>query len=147
MLFDDFQFDLLDDPAFKEDSVREELIAPMLKALGYTAGLPNQITRSPSLVHPYVYIGTRKYPINIIPDYVLRRDGEAFAVIDAKAPPEEIHKGKNVEQAYSYAIHKEVRQKASSFPLNFGHSRLSAAVQVDRCPRLDAALDTHGPGH
>jgi len=37
LLFNDFDSRLLDDAGFKEDSVREELIAPLLKALGYSA--------------------------------------------------------------------------------------------------------------
>ncbi|MGI8641002.1 MAG: hypothetical protein ACR2MG_13795 [Pyrinomonadaceae bacterium] len=36
-LFQSFDFTLLDSPDFKEDSVREELILPMLKTLGYSA--------------------------------------------------------------------------------------------------------------
>jgi hypothetical protein len=108
-MFSDFDFNLLDDPSFKEDSVREELIAPMLKDLGYSSSPPNQILRSVALKHPYVYIGTKKHPVNIIPDYLLKRSRRTFLVIDAKAPNEEIHHGKNVEQAYSYAIHRDVR--------------------------------------
>src|SRR5882672_8640318 len=108
-ILSDFDFDLLNDPAFKEDSVREELIAPTLKALGYSASPPNQITRSVALTHPYVYIGTKGYRVNIIPDYLLKRNGVNFLVIDAKAPNEEIHKGKHVEQVYSYAMHRDVR--------------------------------------
>ncbi|MFN0201792.1 MAG: hypothetical protein ACKVTZ_09740 [Bacteroidia bacterium] len=34
--FQDFDFAELDSPDFKEDSVREVLILPMLSALGYT---------------------------------------------------------------------------------------------------------------
>jgi len=108
-MFSDFDFSLLDDPAFKEDSVREELIVPVLKDLGYSASPPNQILRSVTLKHPYVYIGTKKHPVNIVPDYLLMRNGHPFLVLDAKAPTEEIHRGKNVEQAYSYAIHRDVR--------------------------------------
>lgn len=36
-LFKSFDFNLLDSPDFKEDSVREELITPLLHALGYQA--------------------------------------------------------------------------------------------------------------
>ncbi len=41
-----FDFNLVDSPGFKEDSVREEIIHPLLKALGYAASGPNQIIRS-----------------------------------------------------------------------------------------------------
>lgn len=109
LLFQNFNFALLDDPAFLEDSVREELVVPLLAALGYSASLPHRIIRSLHLQHPYVYIGTVKKPVTIVPDYVLQRDGKNAWILDAKAPSEVIDSGKHVEQAYSYAIHKEVR--------------------------------------
>ena len=109
MLFEDFDFSLLDNPSFKEDSVREELITPLLKALGYSASPPNRIRRSVSLTHPYVYMGSKPNKIYIIPDYLLEKDNKKFFVLDAKAPNEEIFQGKNVEQAYSYAMHPDIR--------------------------------------
>lgn len=108
-LFRDFDFELLDDPTFREDSVREELIVPLLSALGYSPSPPNRIIRSQRLQHPYVFIGTAKKPISIVPDYLLQREGENAWVLDAKGPNETIDSGKNVEQAYSYAMHKDVR--------------------------------------
>lgn len=108
-VFSNFDFNLLMDPDFREDSVREEIVIRLLSALGYTASPPNQIIRSRRLIHPYVYIGTRQQPVTIIPDYLLQRDGENAWILDAKSPSETITSGKNVEQAYSYAIHKEIR--------------------------------------
>lgn len=108
-MFEDFDFGLIDTPGFKEDSVREEIILPILRRLGYSASPPNQICRSISLQHPYVYIGSKKQNINIIPDYLIKRNDTNFFVLDAKSPSENISQGKNIEQAYSYAIHKDVR--------------------------------------
>lgn len=105
----DFDFELLDDPDFKEDSVREEIIIHLLSALGYKASAPNKIIRSKSLLHPYVSIGSRRKKINIIPDYLLEVNGKFAWVLEAKAPSEKIIESKYVEQAYSYAIHSEVR--------------------------------------
>lgn len=34
-MIDNFDLSSLDDPEFKEDSVREEVIAPLLRKLGY----------------------------------------------------------------------------------------------------------------
>lgn len=131
-MFSGFDFAILTDPGFKEDSVREELIAPMLKALGYAASPPNQIVRSPALKHPFVYIGTKKHSVNIIPDYLIKRRGDNFLVIDAKSPNEEIHKGKHVEQAYSYAIHRDVRVEL--FALCNGHE--FALFHISRLPEV-----------
>jgi hypothetical protein len=108
-MFQDFDFKLLDSPEFKEDSVREEIIVPILRRLGYSASPPNQIKRSVALAHPYVQIGSKRHQVNIIPDYLLIKDGVNHFILDAKAPSENIQTGKNVEQAYSYAIHSEVR--------------------------------------
>jgi len=47
---EDFDFALLNSQDFKEDSVREEIIHPLLKALGYAASGPNRIIRSKGLV-------------------------------------------------------------------------------------------------
>jgi len=107
ILFNDF--DLLNDPEFKEDSVREEITSPLLKQLGYSASGENKIVRSRALVHPFVYIGTKKHKVNIIPDYLLEVEGKPRLILDAKAPSQDILKGKNVEQAFSYAIHPDVR--------------------------------------
>lgn len=107
-VFDGFDFGLLDRDDFLEDSVREELVVPLLSALGYSASPPHRIIRSLHLQHPYVYIGSVKKPISIIPDYLLQRDGENAWILDAKGPNEIIDSGKNVEQAYSYANHRDV---------------------------------------
>jgi len=108
-VFDGFDFNILSDPNFKEDSVREELVVPILKRLGYTATGENRIIRTEPLVHPFVYIGTKAHKVNIFPDYQLTTAGKKSWVLDAKAPGEDIRSGPNVEQAYSYAIHKDVR--------------------------------------
>lgn len=34
-MFEEFDFSLLDDPEFKEDAVREEIVAPILNRLGF----------------------------------------------------------------------------------------------------------------
>jgi len=105
----DFDFSLLDSPGFKEDSVREEVILPLLKAIGYSASGPNTIVRSKGLEHPFLTVGSKKKPITLIPDYLLTVEGNFTVVLDAKAPGEEIKTGDNVEQVYSYAIHPEIR--------------------------------------
>lgn len=104
-----FDFNLLNDADFREDSVREEIVVPLLAALGYSASPPHRIIRSRPLTHPFVYIGSAKKSVTIIPDYLLQRDGVNAWILDAKAPGEALTAGKNAEQAYSYAIHPDVR--------------------------------------
>jgi len=104
-----FDFGVLDDPSFQEDSVREELLAPLLTALGYGPGKPHRIIRSKKLLHPFVSIGSATKAIHLVPDYVLEVDGRLAWLLEAKAPTVDILKTAHVEQAYSYAIHSEVR--------------------------------------
>jgi len=103
-----FDFSQLNSPDFKEDSVREILILPLLSALGYQN---KQIVRSKTLQHPFLKIGSKKRPINLIPDYLLKVEDSYAWVLDAKSPNENIKTGDNVEQVFSYSIHPEIRSK------------------------------------
>lgn len=107
----DFDFSLLNDPEFKEDAVREEIITPVLKALGYNSYGENRIIRSRKLKHPFVSIGSQRKEISIIPDYVLEINSMPSWILEAKAPSENLLNTCHVEQAYSYAIHPEIRAK------------------------------------
>lgn len=104
-----FDYFLLDSPDFKEDSVREELIMPILRALRYGPSGINTIIRSKSVSHPFVYTGTTRRQLTSTPDYLLSVNSNFVAVLDAKAPGEEIKTGAHVEQVYSYATHPEIR--------------------------------------
>lgn len=95
-----------DNPDFKEDSVREIIILPILKALGYNN---KTIERSKSLKHPFLKTGSKRRPIKLIPDYLLKVESNYAWVLDAKAPKEKITNSDNVEQVYSYAMHPEIR--------------------------------------
>jgi hypothetical protein len=106
-----FDFKALDDPEFKEDAVREEILVPIIKGLGYQVTGDNRVVRSKTLRHPYVSIGSSLQKISIIPDYVFLSEGKPHWVLDAKAPNENILKSRHAEQAYSYAIHPEIRSE------------------------------------
>ncbi|HEX9201247.1 MAG TPA: hypothetical protein VF865_16935 [Acidobacteriaceae bacterium] len=110
-MFPNFEFSALDDPTFKEDAVREEIIAPILRRAGYRATGPLRVQRSQTLKHPFVMIGSKKHPVTIIPDYTLFHNDRMLMILDAKRPSEGIVNSVNVEQAYSYAIHPDVRCK------------------------------------
>lgn len=107
-IYPNFDFKQIYSSDFKEDSVREVLILPMLQALGYDN---SQIVRSKALAHPFLKIGSQKRPVNLVPDYLLKIEENYAWVLDAKAPNEEIKVGDNVAQVYSYAIHPEIRTK------------------------------------
>lgn len=108
-MFENFDFRLLDSPEFKEDSVREELITPLLHSLGYHAQGDFKILRSKELSRPFVNIGSKRHKVDIIPDYLLLVKNKFAWVLDAKRPNQNIVSGANVEQVYSYAIHPETR--------------------------------------
>jgi hypothetical protein len=108
-VFSDFDFSVLDSPAFKEDSVREEIIAPIIRRLGYQSSGTFRVQRSKALVHPFVMIGSKRQAVTIIPDYTLYANDRALAVLEAKGPQESVLHSHHVEQAYSYAIHPEIR--------------------------------------
>jgi len=93
-------------PDFKEDSVREVIILPLLHELGY---LEKNIVRSKTLQHPFLKIGSKKRPVNLIPDYSLKVEENFAWVLDAKAPNQGVTDSDNIEQVYSYATHPEIR--------------------------------------
>lgn len=109
-IFSSFDFSLLDSPDFKEDSVREVLIKPLLNQLGYSSSNSQaRIIRSKALINPKFQYGSKTRKISLIPDYLLEVGGSYKWVLDAKGPNHSITSGKHTEQVYSYAIHPEVR--------------------------------------
>src|SRR5579863_6711621 len=55
-MFNSLSSSVFDDPGFKEDAVREEVIAPLLRRLGYLPTGAVRVERSKPLVHPFVHI-------------------------------------------------------------------------------------------
>lgn len=106
-LFNTLDFNNLEKKSdFKEDSVREEIILPLIKYLGYSQ---ESIIRSKNLQHPFLKIGSKKRPITQIPDYLLKVADRYAWVLDAKSPKEKINVGEHIEQVFSYAMHPEIR--------------------------------------
>ena len=98
---------ILQHPDFKEDSVREVIILPILKLLGYDQ---QNIIRGKTLQHPFLKVGSnKKIPIKLVPDYLLKIENSYAWVLDVKAPNQKIVNDENVEQVYSYAMHPEIR--------------------------------------
>lgn len=107
-MFESINFNTLFTSDFKEDSVREVLILPIIQRLGYAQ---DQIIRSKTLAHPFIKVGSKKRAINLVPDYLFKIEDAYAWVLDAKAPNENITQGDNVEQVFSYATHPEIRTK------------------------------------
>ncbi|MBI5675864.1 MAG: type I restriction enzyme HsdR N-terminal domain-containing protein [Nitrospirae bacterium] len=136
-LFGQFDFRRLDsDPDFKEDSVREVIILPILKELGYRQ---KDIVRSKRLQHPFLKIRNKKRPINLIPDYVLKVEENYAWVLDAKAPDQKLTDSDNLEQVYSYASHPEIR--STYFALCNGREFALFRREQDNKPVLNFALN------
>jgi len=133
-LFSTFDFSQLQSPDFKEDAVREEIILPILKQLGYDG---YQIVRSKNLQHSFLTTGSKKRPITLIPDYLLKVDDNYAWVLDAKSPSENIRFGDNIEQVYSYSVHPEIRTKY--FALYNGR-QFTAFRQDEQIPFIDLEI-------
>jgi hypothetical protein len=97
---------------FNETDVREEIIAPLLRHLGYRAQSSANIIREQSLRYPRAFLGRknrrRDPPLRGRADYILEVEGPVRWTIEAKPPTAPISLD-DVEQAYSYACHPEVR--------------------------------------
>lgn len=131
----EFDFSALAGPEFKEDSVREEIISPILSALGYASTGEYKTVRSRALQHPYVSIGSIKRKITIVPDYLLEVRSKPQWILDAKAPWENLDDFNHISQAYSYAIHRDVR--VNWYALCNGHElRIFHVADMDSTPRF-----------
>src|SRR5690606_15162772 len=97
---------------FNETDVREEVLAPLIRMLGYRSGSKDNVVREQSLRYPRAFLGrknTKKDPIlRGKADYILEVGSTVRWVIEAKSPDVEIDFD-SVEQAYTYANHPEIR--------------------------------------
>ena len=95
-----------------ETDVREEVIAPLLRRLGYISGTRNDVIREQFLRYPRKSLGrknSKKDPeLRGKADYVLEVDKRLRWVIEAKPPSSSVSVD-DIEQAWTYASHPEVR--------------------------------------
>jgi len=91
------------DPTFKEASVRSFIIDPLLQRLGYTAEniVPEKTIQ--------IQTGSKKKSISYFADYALKIGSSFVCVIEAKAPEKSIAESSLIDQAFSYASHREIR--------------------------------------
>ena len=112
----DFDFTQFDNEnfrkEFKEDSVREFIIAPLLQGLGFKTQGKLTLKLSKTLKTPTIIGSNKKIDAQdlITPDYVLYVDSKPHCVLDAKAPDKNISPSSdNERQVFYYAINKEVK--------------------------------------
>lgn len=106
MDFPHYDFDQLN-----ETDIREEIIAPFLKELGYRSGTENNIIREQTLAYPNISLGRKKKIDPILrgrADYICEVNGRIRWVIEAKAPNAELDNDA-IEQSWTYANHPEIR--------------------------------------
>lgn len=107
--FQDYVAKLLENKEINEIDIREEIIYPLLKRLGYSAGSENKIVREKQLKYPYVSIGSKKKEVKIRPDYILEIKNKPVWVLEIKSPQLDINDPRYISQTYTYAIHPEVQ--------------------------------------
>lgn len=98
--------------AMNETDIREEVIAPLIRKLGYGSGTENNVIREQLLRYPQLSLG-RKNPkkdpeLRGKADYILQVKNRLQWIIEAKAPSNQISTA-DIEQAWTYANHPEVR--------------------------------------
>ena len=105
-MFGEFNFDRMN-----ETDVRENIVSPLLKELQYRHSTQNDVITEQTLRYPKSYIGRKKnkdLELRGKADYILEVDGRIRWVVEVKAPDLTIG-ADDIDQAYSYAYHPEVR--------------------------------------
>jgi hypothetical protein len=135
MIFEPLNFEELN-----ETDIREEILAPLIKYLGYRTGTENNVIREQSLRYPRLFLGRKDHKKDPIlrgkADYILEADRAARWVVEAKAPNVELDIDA-IEQAWTYANHAEVR--AVYFALSNG--RMLHLFQTNQGPNQSPILE------
>ena len=106
MDFPNFEFEKIG-----EADVREEILAPLLRHLGYRSGTEHDVIREQSLAYKKLQLGREKDGDPTVrgrADYVCTAGGSVRWTIEAKAPSEFLDE-RTGAQAWSYANHPEIR--------------------------------------
>lgn len=109
-MLENFDFSLLENEDFKEDSVREFVISPLLSGLGFAPKNdkkpnPLEMLLSKSKKAKFKIGSNKKLEAEVTPDYLLYKNQKIYCILDAKNPNENIQKdSEHYKQAQSYAI-------------------------------------------
>ena len=145
---ENFDFGLLENEDFKEDSVREFIIAPILARLGFVVKNDKSPQKLEMLLSKtlkaQIQIGSNKsIDTDLKPDYSLCVSGKNACVLDAKSPKIDISKGSKAQkQALSYMLAFET----SLYALCNGRAFIvfdaqGVVLEVDLKNELNSALD------
>lgn len=147
-MLENFDFALLDNEDFKEDSVREFIIAPILARLGFVVKNDKSPQKLEMLLSKtlkaQIQIGSNKsIDTDLTPDYLLCVSGKNVCVLDAKSPKIDISKGSKAQkQALSYMLAFET----SLYALCNGRAFIvfdaqGVVLEVDLKNELNSTLD------
>jgi hypothetical protein len=92
---------------YDENAVREEVLLPVLKLLGYSRGGTSSRIDPPMPLHR-VMLGSEEKKITGRPDYVVSVDVRSAFVVEAKKAGRAL-RDKDTEQAEYYALHAKVQ--------------------------------------
>ena len=105
-------FEPIDFAQLNETDVREEILAPLLRRLGYRSGTRHNVIREQSLRYPHSFLGRKDAKNDPIlrgkVAYILEAGGKVRWVVEAKAPDTDFSVD-DIEEAWTYANHPEVR--------------------------------------
>lgn len=104
-------FDAYDFGRMNETDVREAIVFPVIRQLGYRHSSANDIITELSLRYPKQFVGRKKKSdpdLRGKADYILEVDRRLRWVVEVKAPSEAIDDDVR-QQAYSYAVHAEIQ--------------------------------------
>lgn len=105
-MFGDFDFSKMN-----EQDVRESILAPLVRELGYRHSTANTIITEQTLRYPKLSLGRKKPTdpeLRGKADYILEAEGRWRWVLEAKSPDVDLAPDDR-EQAWSYAVHPEVK--------------------------------------
>jgi hypothetical protein len=115
-------FPQVDLSRFNEADVQADIVEVLLRYLGYRTNTENDVIRQQPLRYDKSTLGRknpeRDWPLRGRADYICEAHGRVQWTIEAKSPGEGITLD-DIEQAYTYAVHPEVR--AVYFCLCDGH--------------------------
>lgn len=133
-------FEGLNFEELSEADVREEIIAPLLRGLGYRPGDQHNVIRDQSLRYPRGLLGQKDLKKDPLlrgkADYILEVGGKVRWIIEVKAPDNDFGRSE-IEHAWAYAQHPAVR--AVYFALCNG--RRIEVFQTQRGPSAGPILE------